>query len=242
MKPSQLIRELKKSAHQAGFSLSEFGQTRNWPLLALSRRSTSPKAKNIYISAGIHGDEPAGPLAVLELLKNDSLPKNHHYWICPLLNPEGLEKGIRENPDGIDLNRDYEARRSPEIQAHTEWISSSLDSIEIGLHLHEDWESTGFYLYEERTEDQSTHAQDILHTARKYMPIDTSSKIDGWPAQDGLIKVSDLPQDQVGTAESGFLSKHFGSQNYTLESPSSLSIEIRINALRAAALTVAKFA
>lgn len=235
---SKLIDELDTAAKSFGFNSSEFGQINAWPLVALTRWTDSVDAKNIYISAGLHGDEPAGPLAILELLQEGLLPEKHNYWICPILNPIGLEHGSRENAEGIDLNRDYEALRSPEIQAHVKWANAELQHIDVGLHLHEDWESTGFYFYEEDADKDSSYAAGILDAVRAHMPIDESEEIDGWPAQNGLIQVSDLPQDQVGTAESGFFNRHFGSQNYTLESASALPIDARVAALKAAVLSV----
>ncbi len=46
-------------------------------LLALTRRVSigSQRPFRIYISAGIHGDEPAGPLAVCQLLQDNLWPQ-----------------------------------------------------------------------------------------------------------------------------------------------------------------------
>src|SRR5262245_31295924 len=57
---------------------------------------------HVYISAGIHGDEPAGPLAIRELLKENRWPANANFWICPCLNPSGFELHQRENAEGVD--------------------------------------------------------------------------------------------------------------------------------------------
>lgn len=73
------------------------------------------------VGPSIHGDEPAGPLALLELFGESLLPRENDYWICPLLNPTGVVCGKRENHQGIDLNRDYSEARSEEIRAHVSW-------------------------------------------------------------------------------------------------------------------------
>ena len=57
--------------------------------------------------AGIHGDEPAGPLAALRLLQENNWPPNAEIFLLPCLNPVGFTLNKRENADGIDLNRDY---------------------------------------------------------------------------------------------------------------------------------------
>src|SRR6185312_15028223 len=75
-----------------------------------ARRNSKPEtrnAKRIYLSAGIHGDEPAGPLAALQLLQENRWPENVDLWFCPCLNPIGFTLNTRENSRGIDLNREY---------------------------------------------------------------------------------------------------------------------------------------
>ncbi len=48
-------------------------------LLALRRRVPQPR-RRIYISSGIHGDEPAGPLAMQQLLADDTWPDDADLW------------------------------------------------------------------------------------------------------------------------------------------------------------------
>ena len=76
------------------------------------RRVTPVEGKRIYISTGIHGDEPAGPLAALELIQCDAWPADAAVWLCPCLNPAGFALNRREHPEGIDLNRDYRLPQS----------------------------------------------------------------------------------------------------------------------------------
>ncbi len=44
----------------------------------------------IYISTGIHGDEPAGPLAALQLLQENRWPAERGHLALPLPEPDGL--------------------------------------------------------------------------------------------------------------------------------------------------------
>ncbi len=99
----------------------------------------------VYISTGIHGDEPAGPLAALQLLQEDCWPKDAALWMCPCLNPTGFPLNRRENAQGIDLNRDYRHLETAEVQAHTSWLQRQ-PAFDLTLCLHEDWESRGFYI------------------------------------------------------------------------------------------------
>ncbi len=234
---SELISQLALSAKGVGFEVETFGQIGDWPLLGMTRRAQNNSGQNIYISAGIHGDEPAGPLALLELFKEDALPKEHNYWICPVLNPSGLDAGKRENTDGLDLNRDYRDFDSEEIRSHTAWAKQQIKSLNIGLHLHEDWESKGFYLYELNFGPKEGLAALLLDAVEKYIPIETASEIDGSPSNaPGLIRPDSLPEIEEGHPEAIYFKQAFGGLNYTLETPSAVKLDQRVAALKAAVL------
>ena len=97
---------MEEAARASDFRVERFGTVGGIPLLALTRRVPGP-APRIYLSAGIHGDEPAPPLAVLEMLEAGAFDPEVDWFVCPFLNPGGMALGTRENPGGIDLNRDY---------------------------------------------------------------------------------------------------------------------------------------
>src|SRR6185503_12391469 len=63
------------------------------------RKISSTAQKHIYISAGIHGDEPAGPLAVLRLFQDNKWPAHLNLWLIPCLNPLGFVHNRRGNED-----------------------------------------------------------------------------------------------------------------------------------------------
>ncbi|MEO0509091.1 MAG: M14 family metallocarboxypeptidase [Verrucomicrobiota bacterium] len=235
---AQLLSELKTKARTSGFEIETFDQIEKWPLMALSRNSSRQGGQKVYISSGIHGDEPAGPLALLELLESDALPRQHDYWICPVLNPAGLDAGTRENTDGLDLNRDYREPQSSEIRAHISWAKQHIPPLDLALHLHEDWEAKGFYLYELNFSGQPGHANAILEAAAKHLPIDTTNEIDGSPASGGIIRPQTLPELEEGYPEAIYFQQQFGGLNYTLETPSGLPLKQRIAAHKDAILTV----
>ena len=60
--------------------------TQDLKLSCLTRPAKSPgtdRPRRIYISAGIHGDEPGGPLAALKLIQENQWPENVDLWFCP---------------------------------------------------------------------------------------------------------------------------------------------------------------
>jgi protein MpaA len=97
----------------------------------------------VYLSAGIHGDEPAGPLAVEQLVRENLWPAGLDLWLCPCLNPNGFPLNRRENAAGLDLNRQYLDREAAETRAHIAWLERQ-PAFDMALCLHEDWEARGF--------------------------------------------------------------------------------------------------
>jgi len=58
----ELISKLEAAGGAAGFRVEKYGEAGGHPLVALTRRTPGPRPR-IYVSAGIHGDEPAAPVA-----------------------------------------------------------------------------------------------------------------------------------------------------------------------------------
>ncbi len=199
--------------------------------------SRFPSASKFYLSAGIHGDEPAGPLALLRLLESDLLPRNAHLWICPCLNPTGCTHNTRENDAGIDLNRDYLRPVSAEVQAHIAWLESQ-PVFDAALCLHEDWEANGFYCYELNPPDTATVAEATVAAVGKICPIETAPIIDGRPAHaPGIIRPSLDPASRPQWPEALWLLQHRAPRSLTLEAPSDFPLALRERALMIAVTT-----
>src|SRR6266403_3808013 len=87
------------AARAHSWTIEEIAASPKPALLALTRSASrithyaSPATDHvsrIYISAGIHGDEPAGPLAMRQLLQENLWPDGVALWLCPCLNPTGF--------------------------------------------------------------------------------------------------------------------------------------------------------
>ena len=231
--PAELAARFDSAARKQGFSVETYGDVSSCPLLALTKRTPGPRPR-FYFSAGIHGDEPAPPLALLEMIESGAFDTRANWLICPLLNPSGFMKGTRENPDGVDLNRDYKDLRSAEIRAHIAWLQRQ-PNFDVTICLHEDWESTGFYLYELNPDARPSLAERMVEAASHICPIDTAPIIDGREsAAPGIIRPISDPLLRENWPEAIYLRAHHAGLAYTLESPSALSILQRVACLRAA--------
>ena len=234
----QLLTDFHAAAQTAGFTVKSYATVFAYPLLVATRRAgdRAKAPKKVYLSSGIHGDEPAPPLALIDLLNRDALPHAHDYMLFPCMNPSGLAAGTRENPHGIDLNRDFSDFQSDEIRAHRNWLDAHCSSLDLAIHLHEDWEATGAYFYELNFNGHRSRADAILAAATKYLPIETATRIDGHRARNGVIRTRSLPQVTEGNPEAISLQKRYQALNYTIETPSALPISRRVAALSASAL------
>jgi hypothetical protein len=240
----QILRDLELAAREHGWNSETFFETNDLKLLALTRRATAtpnskPETRNpkrIYLSAGIHGDEPAGPLAALKLIQENQWPENLDLWFCPCLNPLGFALNSRENSRGIDLNRDYRNPTTEEITAHIAWLELKPD-FDLCLLLHEDWESHGFYLYEQNPENRKSLAEPMIEAVSKICPIDPNELIEGRPAQNGIIRPNIDLNSRPQWAEAFYLITRKTRQSYTLESPSDYPLSTRVDGLVTAVRT-----
>jgi hypothetical protein len=208
------------------------GTTAAGPQIAVTRRTPGPRPR-IYLSAGIHGDEPAPPLTLLQLLEAGAFDDRANWFICPLLNPNGLARGARENADGIDLNRDYKDLHSGEVRAHVAWLKRQ-PRFSVCLSVHEDWESVGYYLYELNPDQRPTLAESLLEAVKPVCAIDHSPLIDGREAKAGILRPIADPLLREKWPESIYLRANHTNLTYTLESPSAFPLAQRIAAHRAA--------
>jgi hypothetical protein len=230
----QTFGDIEAAAQTHGWSSETFFQTPEFKLFALHRKSDlTPHASRIYISAGIHGDEPAGPLAALRLLRENKWPDNLDIWLCPCLNPIGFKLNCRENAKGIDLNREYLKPVAEEITAHIAWLNRQ-PKFDLCLLLHEDWESHGFYLYEQNPEKKPSLAEPMIERVAQVCPIDRSETIEGRPAKNGIVRPNILPQERPDWPEAFYVITHKTRLSYTIEAPSDFALPTRITALATA--------
>jgi predicted deacylase len=231
--PPDLVARFEAAARAQNFRVERFGEIAGCPLLALTKRTPGPRPR-LYLSAGIHGDEPAPPLALLELLEAGAFDARANWFLCPLLNPAGFLRRTRENADAIDLNRDYKHLLSAEIRAHTAWLQRQ-PNFDVAICVHEDWESNGFYLYELNPTHRPSLAEPMIAAVSQVCPIETAAIIDGREsAAPGIIRPLADPLLRELWPETIYLRAHHTDLTYTLESPSAFPLAQRIAALRAA--------
>ncbi len=238
-----VLREFEIVARTHGWTAEVFHEAGGFKWLAWHRQPEVRSQKSevrIYISAGIHGDEPAGPLAALKLIQENRWPEAAEIFLLPCLNPIGFTLNRRENADGLDLNRDYRHPQAAETRAHIAWLKRQ-PRFERYLCLHEDWEAHGFYLYEQNPDNKISLAEPMIAAVKKVCPVDWSENIEGRPAHGGIIHPKINPAERPDWPEALYLISQKARQGYTLEAPSDFPLTTRVNALVAAVSAAINF-
>jgi hypothetical protein len=212
----------------ASWNFAEIHRTTGGSVVGIHR--PSPGNPVVYVSAGIHGDEPAGTLALARLWKEGFFSENIEWIICPALNPAGLRIQSRETPEGHDLNRDYLSLATVETRSHRDWLEGKPVPA-LFLSLHEDWESTGFYFYEINLgPDRPDRAARFLDKAARWFPPESGPLIDGHDIRTpGWIYHPAKPDFPEHWPEAIYLAHRGCPLSLTLETPSSAPLDKRVS-------------
>jgi len=237
--PADYVREVEAAAREGGWTIRYLSptpaSTRPWLEKQARQRDGGKPPARFYLSAGIHGDEIAGPLAVLEMLRQPDFFAAVDTTIFPILNPEGLSRATRGNHAGLDLNRDYRGARSTEIRGHLA-VLPSLGRYDTAMMLHEDYEGTGAYLYELNDGPVPDLGRRIMASIAKHVPIDERPVIEDVEARGGIIQRADIIRKMgpIGNRpewpEAIYLSLFHTNVSYTTETPMLQPLAQRIKA------------
>lgn len=212
---------------RAGLQMIKIEDVDGCPCYEISSPALRDKG-GIYLSAGIHGDEPAAVLGLLlwaekNIHKVASLP----LLIYPCLNPWGLGNNSRWDANGLDLNRVWDVSSSTPLIAKIMQKLSGY-TFSVSACLHEDYEAQGTYLYAPGgRKEVRAKANAILKVVQELIPRDTRRSIDGRKCVKGMIFPRPSCPPKEGIPEALFLYENCGGVNFTLETPSELDIGVR---------------
>ncbi len=167
-----------------------------------------PKAAHDFIRiglfTGIHGDEPAGPLAAVRLLaqliRQPHLAAGYHLTVYPTVNPQGLAAGTRHDEAGFDLNREFwKGSDRPEVRLLEQELRDARFQGIIALHADDTCE--GLYGYAHGRLLNEELLRPALRASGQHLPVDERPLIDGFIATEGVIHycfpgVLSAPPDQ----------------------------------------------
>jgi predicted deacylase len=126
----ELCEKVTTEARRLGFKRNPLSEGRNY-------FTSDRPGPRVFITSGIHGDEPAGPMAVLKLFQRltpDMLPHLPAMWILPLLSFEAFDGETRE-AGGRDLNRAWNDKKVPSYMAEVrDYLKAHVPDVFLDLH------------------------------------------------------------------------------------------------------------
>lgn len=217
------------------------------------RRIPRPRPRvHVFLSGGIHGDEPAGVEALLQFLEQ----RRYEAWpeiaftLIPCLNPWGYVRDTREGPAGHDLNRAF--RRASPATSEVSAIKRVLSRRQLtcSMDCHEDCDAEGFYAYE--LPEVSSLGRAVVEAVGAVGPISPDCLVEEIvPVRGGLARTDELrpqPGDEMTAAMPPeawrdfrafveawptwplpiYLWHRHGARAFTFETPTKLSLDQRV--------------
>jgi hypothetical protein len=168
------ISKLKEICKNNSFEVLRIGSIGKKLKFPLYKVIINPHAKRVVcFSAGIHGEEIAGPLTILEFLKwyrADFYP-NIKIIIFPVVNPFGFDRKRRLNERRFDLNQSFFNKSLPE-EDKIVYNHAKKQKIFFFHAIHEDSAEGGAYLYGFEKRPEEIYKK-IISIERKFFPIKT---------------------------------------------------------------------
>jgi murein peptide amidase A len=209
----------------------------NAPRTLLCAELGDPALPVIALAAGVHGDEPAGPRALLAFVESGSLDARYSYRIWPCTNPTGFDAGTRESIDGVDINRTFgRGGTSPEARAI---VTANRDhKFVLSIDLHEDCDASGFYCYEYGGGQVGRAIVDALeHAGLAVDPLEATFDLAG-PLDDARCvrergRIEADPRSEAASlgalSYSLFIVRHAARYALTFETPANQAWETRLS-------------
>lgn len=217
------------------------------PIYSIWARSSNSHSKNVFLSAGIHGDEPAGVYALLSFLENhfEKYEDRLNFFAIPCLNPFGFELDTRKNLCNIDLNRDFHSNAQEQeaiiaknmLEQHARAYIFSLDMHEdptdkpaLGFELKDNVRE--FYMYEISPSKESSMGHKIIAELEKQgVPVAKQEKI-YYDFNDNGLVWRQSPENRLNDQSSEFFAylQRYTDYSFIIETPTFWTVEKRIEA------------
>jgi len=188
----------------------------------------------LYLSTGVHGDEPAAVWGLLEWAEaNEKVLRRETIMILPCVNPWGFANNVRLDSKGRDLNRMFQNKTLPFFRAWRKFVGNQ--QFRLALNLHEDYDGQGVYIYELTGRGMKV-SERILDQTESIIPRENRSKVDGQRMNKAVIRRSGNMRRVVeerlkgGYPEAIYLYLNHTKVALTFETPSEFAFHERVRA------------
>ncbi len=224
-------------AEEAGWEAVILAEHGDYPVVGFRSQQKWDDDQGLYVSAGVHGDEPAGVWGLLEWAEqNVSMLGRRSVLVLPCFNPWGLVENRRSDHEGRDLNRLFDKASLGLFKAWRKFVGKR--KFQLALNLHEDYDAQGIYIYE-LGRPGCDFGGPILAKCQSIIPIQPGTQIDGSPFKNGVLvrkkdfaKIADKKLEGGGVPEAIYLRMKCAQAALTFETPSEFSLYDRVRAQR----------
>ena len=226
-----LMRRWKSISTEAGLVPVRLGKQEGFVVTAFRPRIKYPDGSPwIYLSAGVHGDEPAAPLGLIEWAEeNTELLAKYPFLIIPCFCPWSIANNSRNGPDGEDPNRNFNHPAFGYMRTWQDFVARK--NLRLAISLHEDYDANGTYVYELSNRNEF-RAEVYLKAAERAIPPEPCNSIEGMRSKNGVIRRKRKAPDMPGLPETLYLHQKGAEVAMTFETPSEYSLYHRANAHR----------
>lgn len=204
------------------------------------------KLKNVCISAGVHGEEPAGVYSLFNFLENnlDDFIDDYRFLIFPCINPFGFEYRHRFNQEGLDINREFKIGSfCDEANAVMRVLRRRARQFVCTVDLHEtdpDWTSEGckpednpkeFYMWEVCPDKNLRVGDKVIKMIYGLFPVCKWDTIYQDINSGGVIWYPEGSRNEVyadKTTLEGYLADNYTPQSFTIETPCGWHMDKRV--------------
>ncbi|MDE2998953.1 MAG: M14 family metallocarboxypeptidase [Gemmatimonadota bacterium] len=226
---SKVVERTEALSHR-DFRIEVLDSVAGYPVFCVTL-GKDPSLPAIYINGGTHGDEPAGTEGALAFLETgcEQWLDRFRFFVIPCLNPCGYVHNTRSNAQDVDVNWAFLRDDVPEIGLLKRFIRGR--KFAAVMDLHEDWESPGYYLYEQ-VRGLVPAGPSITNQVSRFCPLNTRTTIEGETALNGVI----FPNPEVEKRRLGggvpivLFKQSYTDRLITSETPSTLAMEVRVQA------------
>ena len=221
--------------------------SRSYPIHCINAVNHNPDGMNVFLSGGVHGEEPAGVYALLEFFREKVFRYLHHFnfYAIPCLNPSGFENNSRVNLYGENINCSFTVPKPTQVVSIVkDFLGRGPGEYLFSIDMHEDAIETrakgflpedypeGFYLYEvSETRQDSIGRRVLSEIERRGVGVCKDVFIYDDKNDKGLLWTKGLKDPAYEDADTleGY-AQHYTRHAFTAETPTVWSLERRIEA------------
>jgi hypothetical protein len=161
-----------KAGRLPGIEIEVIGTSDGFPIQLVRVRSPNPKAARVFVSSGVHGDEPEGVTTGMALLENTIRSRRYDLTYVPMMNPGGLKAETRANLAKLDINRSFDPGVGTEA---AEALKKAMRgrNFEVAVDLHGASQKTQFFLISAK--EEGARADEILKNVPEALLLPSST-------------------------------------------------------------------